>query len=134
MPDRVRSLVRARPPRQVAGWLAALLLIGLGAAPLAHAQFSAAGSAAAESAAESATRRDEVASYGRRNVYRAGRTVRTGEPVEGDFHAAGSRVVVDAKVQGDALMLGGRGNGSWSLQKRMVSPGISASSAPKMAA
>ena len=75
--------------------------------PAAQAQFSAAGSAAAESAAESAGRRDTVASYGKRNVYRAGRTVRVGTTIEGDFHAAGSRVVVDAGIQGDASLLGG---------------------------
>lgn len=108
MPDRVRSLARARPAGPVAAWLTTLLLaVNLGAAAPALAQFSAAGSAAAESAAESATRRDEGASYGRHNVYRAGRTVRSGSPLEGDFHAAGSRVVVDAQVKGDALMLGG---------------------------
>lgn len=108
MPDRVHPLVRARPAASVAAWLSALLLAtGLGAPAPALAQFSAAGSAAAESAAESATRRDGVASYGKHNVYRAGRTVRSGNPLEGDFHAAGSRVVVDAQIQGDALMLGG---------------------------
>jgi cytoskeletal protein CcmA (bactofilin family) len=84
-----------------------LALACLCAAPAAHAQFSAAGSAAAESAAESAGRRDAVASYGKRNVYRAGRTVRVGSTIEGDFHAAGSRVVIDAGIQGDASLLGG---------------------------
>ncbi|MBP7660940.1 MAG: hypothetical protein KA778_13115 [Burkholderiaceae bacterium] len=108
MPERVHPLARTRPAGPFATCLWALLIAtGLGVPAPALAQFSAAGSAAAESAAESATRRDGVASYGRHNVYRAGRTVRSGDPLEGDFHAAGSRVVVDAQVQGDALMLGG---------------------------
>ncbi len=71
------------------------------------AQFSAAGSAVAESAAESAVRAGEGGTAGRHNVYRAARTVRSGAPVPGDFHAAGSRVVIDAPVQGDALLAGG---------------------------
>jgi cytoskeletal protein CcmA (bactofilin family) len=82
------------------------LVLALAAAHT-QAQFSAAGGAAAESAAERALQRDGVASYGHRNLYRAGRTVRTGAPVEGDFHAAGSRVVVDADVKGDAILIGG---------------------------
>jgi len=108
MSDPVRLPANARPAVPLAAWLALLLLaVSPCTAPPANAQFSAAGSAAAESAAESATRRDDVASYGRHNLYRAGRTVRTGQPVQGDFHAAGSRVVIDAPVQGDALMIGG---------------------------
>jgi cytoskeletal protein CcmA (bactofilin family) len=87
---------------------ALLLAAGLALAGVpAGAQFSAAGGPAAESAAESALRRDGVASYGTRNLYRAGRTVRAGAPVEGDFHAAGSRVIVDADVKGDAILVGG---------------------------
>jgi len=82
------------------------LALALACAP-APAQFSAAGGAAAESATERALSRDGVASYGNRNLYRAGRTVRTGTTVEGDFHAAGSRVVVDADVKGDAILVGG---------------------------
>lgn len=82
------------------------LALALMGAPV-PAQFSAAGGAAAESAAERALSRDGVASYGNRNLYRAGRTVRAGMPVEGDFHAAGSRVVIDADVKGDAILLGG---------------------------
>jgi hypothetical protein len=93
-----------RPGRALLGLV--VLLLGL-LAGTAQAQFSAAGGAAAESAAESATRRDGVASYGTRNVYRAGRTVRVATPVEGDFHAAGSRVVIDAEVKGDAMLIGG---------------------------
>lgn len=73
----------------------------------AQAQFSAAGSAAAESAVESAGRRDAVASYGRHNIYRAGRTVRVVVPIEGDFLAAGSRVVLDAPVKGDSSLVAG---------------------------
>jgi hypothetical protein len=33
--------------------------------------------------------------------------VRVATPVEGDFHAAGSRVVIDAEVKGDAMLIGG---------------------------
>jgi cytoskeletal protein CcmA (bactofilin family) len=91
-------------PRLSALLLAAGLLL---ASVPAGAQFSAAGGPAAESAAESALRRDGIASYGTRNLYRAGRTVRAGAPVEGDFHAAGSRVIIDADVKGDATLVGG---------------------------
>jgi hypothetical protein len=103
-PSSLALLSRAAPVLLVIALLA-LALGGLGSP--ARAQFSAAGGAAAESAAESATRRDGVASYGTRNIYRAGRTVRVGSPVEGDFHAAGSRVVIDAEVRGDATLTGG---------------------------
>jgi cytoskeletal protein CcmA (bactofilin family) len=87
---------------------ALLMVAGLTLVSLpAGAQFSAAGGPAAESAAESALRRDGVASYGTRNLYRAGRTVRAGAPVEGDFHGAGSRVIIDADIKGDAILVGG---------------------------
>jgi len=91
-------------PRSLLALLGLALALACAPAP---AQFSAAGGAAAESAAERALSRDGVASYGNRNLYRAGRTVRTGTPVEGDFHAAGSRVVIDADVKGDAILVGG---------------------------
>lgn len=93
----------------VSGWRACLLLAVacVLVAPGVQAQFSAAGNAGAELAIESAAQRDGVASYGTRNVYRAGRTVRSGSAIEGDFHAAGSRVVLDAPVKGDASLAGG---------------------------
>jgi cytoskeletal protein CcmA (bactofilin family) len=51
--------------------------------------------------------RESSASYGARNVYRAGGNVRLVVPVKGDFYAAGGRVTVEQPVAGDATLAGG---------------------------
>lgn len=105
----MKSRLKAIGCGSSSSWPACLLLAlaCLLVTPGVRAQFSAAGNAGAELALESAGQRNGVASYGTRNIYRAGRTVRSGTPIEGDFHAAGSRVVLDAPVKGDASLAGG---------------------------